>query len=82
MYIKHRVLKLAAPGQGYTHDDLPLKGAILALESRNANGHLSGNSAAPPVISGKLPIGFYQDIIHADLDGPRRRNVIMTLNRN
>ena len=86
MDVKQWLLKLPPPVQGDKHDDLPLRVDHPACEARNAHAHLHslllGDWTSLPVISGKLLLDLYQEIILVELDGPRRRNIIMTLKRN
>ncbi len=83
MDIKRWLFHLAPAGIGYMHDDLHLRKNIPADEPRNAHAHLQalllGNSVSIPVVDGRLAIGNYQDIIFVELDGPRERNVTLTL---
>ncbi len=52
-------------------------------EPENAHSHLRalilGNDVSIPFRNQKLLVGAYQDIILVELDGPRRREVIVSL---
>ncbi|MCL7474423.1 MAG: secondary thiamine-phosphate synthase enzyme YjbQ [ANME-2 cluster archaeon] len=58
---------------GYEHDRI----------DNNADAHLKavlpGSSETVPVIDGKLVLGTWQRIFFAELDGPRRRSVDVTV---
>ncbi len=75
--------RLAPPLQGYQHDDLHLRENIPEDEPKNAHSHLQalllGNSILIPFKDGKLMLGKYQEIILVELDGPRKRNVVIRI---
>jgi secondary thiamine-phosphate synthase enzyme len=62
---------LVPVGRGYHHDRI----------DRNAHAHLRsillGPSKTVPVKDGRLQLGTWQRIFLVELDGPRRRNVIV-----
>ena len=81
--LKQWLEKLAPPLQGYKHDDLHLRDNIPKDEPKNAHSHMQalllGNDVSVPFKNGKLQLGQYQDVILVDLDGPRERNVVVSI---
>ena len=75
--------ELAPPLQGYKHDDLNLRDNISEDEPKNAHAHMQalllGNDVSVPFNDGKLQLGQYQDVILVELDGPRKRNVVISV---
>ena len=75
--------ELAPPLQGYKHDDLNLRDNIPEDEPRNAHAHMQalllGNDVSVPFNNGKLQLGQYQEVILVELDGPRKRNVVISV---
>ena len=75
--------ELAPPLQGYKHDDLHLRDNIPEDEPKNAHSHMQalllGNDVSVPFKDGKLQLGQYQDVILVELDGPRERNVVISI---
>ena len=75
--------ELAPPLQGYKHDDLQLRDNIPEDEPKNAHSHMQalllGNDVSVPFKDGKLQLGQYQDVILVELDGPRQRNVVISI---
>ena len=75
--------ELAPPLQGYKHDDLHLRDNIPEDEPKNAHSHMQalllGNHVSVPFKDGKLQLGQYQDVILVELDGPRKRNVVISI---
>ena len=67
--------KLVPAGTGYRHDRI----------DNNADSHLRavllGASEALPILEGKLELGTWQRIFFAEMDGPRKRTVDITLLR-
>jgi secondary thiamine-phosphate synthase enzyme len=63
--------KLAPEGAGYQHD----------RSDGNAHAHLRatllGNSVALPIEQNRLLLGTWQRILFFELDGPRRRSVLV-----
>ena len=66
-----RLSSLAPPGDGYLHDRI----------DDNAHAHLQavllGNCQTIPVEEGCLVVGTWQRVLFVELDGPRRRNVLI-----
>lgn len=81
--IEHFFLELAPPTRPWLHNDLHLRPGIPADEPRNAHGHLIalmlGNHLSLPVQQGRLGLGTYQAVLLVELDGPRRREVLLQL---
>ncbi len=75
--------ELAPPLKGYKHDDLHLRDNIPEDEPKNAHAHLQalllGNEVSVPFKDGKLQLGQYQDLILVELDGPRERSVVVSI---
>ena len=75
--------EMAPIAQGYKHDDLHLRENIPEDEPKNAHSHLRalllGNHISVPFKDGKLQLGKYQDIIMVELDGPRDRNIVISI---
>jgi secondary thiamine-phosphate synthase enzyme len=65
--------KLIPPSAGYQHDRI----------DNNADAHLKavmlGSSETIPIIEGRLELGTWQRIFFVELDGPRKRNVNITI---
>lgn len=66
-----RLASLAPPRDGYLHDRI----------DDNAHAHLQavllGNSRTIPVEEGCLALGTWQRVLFVELDGPRRRSVLI-----
>ncbi len=81
--IEHFFLELAPPTRPWLHNDLHLRQGIPADEPRNAHSHLIalmlGNHLSLPVQQGRLGLGTYQAVLLVELDGPRRREVLLQL---
>lgn len=81
--IEHFFLELAAPDRPWFHNDLHLRPGIPADEPRNAHAHLIalmlGNQLSLPVVAGRLGLGRWQSVLFVELDGPRKREVLLTL---
>ena len=81
--IEHFFLELAPPTRPWLHNDLHLRPGIPADEPRNAHSHLIalmlGNHLSLPVQQGRLGLGTYQAVLLVELDGPRRREVLLQL---
>ena len=75
--------EMAPIAQGYKHDDLHLRENIPEDEPKNAHSHLRalllGNHVSVPFKNGKLQLGKYQEIIMVELDGPRERNIVISI---
>jgi secondary thiamine-phosphate synthase enzyme len=82
--IERFFLELAPPGRPWLHNDLHLRPGIPPDEPRNAHSHLIalmlGNHLSLPVQQGRLGLGTYQAVLLVELDGPRRREVLLQLN--
>lgn len=65
--------KIVPAGAGYRHDRI----------DNNADAHLRavllGNSKCIPVRGGRIVLGTWQSIFLAELDGPRKRTVDITV---
>ncbi len=75
-------LEKNAPGLGqYRHDDMEKRKGIPVDEPVNGHSHLKslimGASETIPVIGCSLKLGTWQRIFFVDLDGPRKRRMIM-----
>ncbi|MBI4240579.1 MAG: YjbQ family protein [Candidatus Rokubacteria bacterium] len=73
--IKTLLERLVKERSGYRHDDPRYSDC----ERGNAHAHLRamllGRSVALGVSGGELPLGRFQSIIFAELDGPRERTI-------
>jgi secondary thiamine-phosphate synthase enzyme len=80
--IKVYLRKLAPPSDKYLHNDLHLR-IVPPDEPMNAHSHLMAmtlsTSEVIPVIEGQLGLGTYQSVLFFDLDGPRKRTVIVQI---
>ncbi|ABL88371.1 protein of unknown function UPF0047 [Pyrobaculum islandicum DSM 4184] len=69
--ILNKVRALFPRGAGYRHDEI----------DDNANAHLAniflGFHLVMPVVNGELRRGTWQEIMLIEMDGPRRRNVVV-----
>ena len=76
-------LNKLAPKDAYLHDDLHLRKNIPPDEPMNARSHLMaialGTSEAIPVVDGTLALGTYQSVLFFELDGPRKRTVLVQI---
>jgi secondary thiamine-phosphate synthase enzyme len=77
-------LRRLAPSNGtYLHNDLDKRSNIPADEPRNAHAHLLAislhNSECIPIVESHLGLGTYQSILLIELDGPRKRQVLIQL---
>ncbi|MDK2834708.1 MAG: hypothetical protein PWR29_532 [Methanolobus sp.] len=65
--------KMIPQGAGYQHDRI----------DNNADAHLKavllGNSESIPVRDSRLVLGTWQSVFLAELDGPRKRNIDITV---
>jgi secondary thiamine-phosphate synthase enzyme len=70
---KNLLKKIVQDEAGYKHDRI----------DNNADSHLRslllGNSVNVPVENGRLELGTWQSIFFIELDGPRTRNIIVTV---
>lgn len=80
--IKVYLNKLVPPSAKYLHNDLHLRD-VPPDEPINAHSHLMSmmlnNSEVIPIIEGKLALGTWQSVLFLDLDGPRKRNVLIQI---
>ncbi len=78
--LKVYLRKLAPESDKYLHNDLHLRD-VPPDEPINAHSHLMAmtlnNSEVIPVVEGKLALGTWQSILFFELDGPRKRNVLV-----
>lgn len=74
--------KLAPESERYLHNDLHLRD-VPPEEPMNAHSHLIAmmlsTSEVIPVVGGKLALGTWQSILFFDLDGPRKRSVLVQI---
>lgn len=80
--LKTHFHKLAPPTDKYLHNDLHLRD-VPPDEPINAHSHLIAmmlnNSETIPLVDGKLALGTWQSVLFFELDGPRRRNVLIQI---
>lgn len=80
--IKVYLNKLAPETDKYLHNDLHLR-VVPPDEPMNAHSHLMAitlsTSEVIPIINGELGLGTWQSVLFFDLDGPRKRNVLVQL---
>ncbi|MEC4982992.1 MAG: secondary thiamine-phosphate synthase enzyme YjbQ [Oscillatoria sp. PMC 1068.18] len=80
--IKAHLDKLAPKDRKYLHNDLHLRD-VPPDEPINAHSHLMAimlnNSEYIPIVEGKLALGTWQSVLFFDLDGPRKRTVLIQL---
>ncbi len=78
--LKVYLRKLAPESDKYLHNDLHLRD-VPPNEPINAHSHLMAmtlnNSEVIPVVEGKLALGSWQSVLFFELDGPRKRNVLV-----
>ncbi|OZH56146.1 secondary thiamine-phosphate synthase enzyme [Hydrocoleum sp. CS-953] len=78
--LKVYLRKLAPESDKYLHNDLHLRD-VPPDEPINAHSHLMAmtlnNSEVIPVVSGKLALGTWQSVLFFELDGPRKRNLLV-----
>ncbi|MGD1805156.1 secondary thiamine-phosphate synthase enzyme YjbQ [Dapis sp. BLCC M126] len=78
--LKVYLRKLAPESDKYLHNDLHLRD-VPPDEPINAHSHLMAmtlnNSEVIPVVDGKLALGTWQSVLFFELDGPRKRNVLV-----
>ena len=83
--LKVYLRKLAPESDKYLHNDLHLRD-VPPDEPINAHSHLMAmtlnNSEVIPVVEGKLALGTWQSILFFELDGPRKRNVLVQVTGN
>ncbi|MBD2665534.1 hypothetical protein B6N60_05259 [Richelia sinica FACHB-800] len=78
--IKVFLRKLAPETDKYLHNDLHLRD-VPEDEPINAHSHLMAmmlsTSEVIPIIDSKLGLGTWQSILFFELDGPRKRNLLL-----
>lgn len=78
--LKVYLRKLAPEFDNYFHNDLHLRDVPID-EPINAHSHLMAmtlnNSEVIPILEGKLALGTWQSVLFFELDGPRKRNVLV-----
>ncbi|ACB39124.1 secondary thiamine-phosphate synthase enzyme YjbQ [Pyrobaculum neutrophilum] len=71
--ILNKLRALFPRGAGYRHDEI----------DNNANAHLAniflGFHLTMPVVEGELRRGTWQEVMLIEMDGPRRRNVVVVV---
>ena len=80
--IKVYLRKLAPESDRYLHNDLHLR-IVPEDEPMNAHSHLMAmtlsTSEVIPIIDGKLALGTWQSVLFFDLDGPRKRTLLVQI---
>lgn len=80
--IKVYLRKLAPESDRYLHNDLHLR-IVPEDEPMNAHSHLMAmtlsTSEVIPIIDGKLALGTWQSVLFCDLDGPRKRTLLVQI---
>ena len=80
--IKVYLRKLAPEGERYLHNDLHLR-IVPDDEPMNAHSHLMAmtlsTSEVIPIVDGKLGLGTWQSVLFFDLDGPRKRTLLVQI---
>ncbi len=80
--IKVHLEKLAPKNARYLHNDLHLRD-VPPDEPINAHSHLMAmmlnTSEVIPIVEGKLGLGTWQSVLFLDLDGPRKRTVLLQI---
>ena len=75
--------RLVPTARGYLHNDLGLRGPVPAEETPNGDAHckamLLRTSETLAVRNGELQLGRWQRIFFVELDGARRRSVLITI---
>jgi secondary thiamine-phosphate synthase enzyme len=70
---KNLLKKIVLDDAGYKHDRI----------DNNADSHLRslllGNGVSVPVDNGRMDLGIWQSIFFIELDGPRTRNITVTV---
>ncbi len=79
--IKRFLEKKAPPFKSYMHDNIEKRHDVPVDEPANAHSHLKaiimGASESIPVIGSSLVLGRWQRIFFVDLDGPRKRRMLV-----
>ncbi|MCT7957703.1 secondary thiamine-phosphate synthase enzyme YjbQ [Laspinema palackyanum] len=80
--IKVYLEKLAPPDAKYLHNDLHLR-VVPPDEPINGHSHLMAitlnNSEYIPIVEENLALGTWQSVMLIDLDGPRKRNLLIQI---
>ena len=80
--IKQHFAKLAPGDAKYLHNDLHLR-EVPPDEPENAHSHLIAmmlnNSETIPIVDGNLALGTYQSILFFELDGARKRQILVQI---
>ncbi len=80
--IKVHLEKLAPKDAKYLHNDLHLRD-VPPDEPINAHSHLMAmmlsSSEVIPIVDGQLGLGTWQSVLFFDLDGPRKRTVLLQI---
>ena len=80
--IKNHFTLIAPADAKYLHNDLHLRD-VPPDEPENAHSHLIAlmlnNSETIPIVDGKLALGTYQSILFFELDGARKRNILVQI---
>lgn len=80
--IKVYLQKLAPEADKYLHNDLHLR-IVPPDEPMNAHSHLIAmtlnNSEIIPIVDGKLGLGTWQSVLFIELDGPRKRTLLLQI---
>jgi secondary thiamine-phosphate synthase enzyme len=79
---KNMLRELCPSERGYNHNDMSRRKPPIAVDERpNAHSHLMhlllSTSETIPVIDGRLALGTWQRVFLVELDGPRRRQVMI-----
>lgn len=80
--VKIHLSKLAPESGSYLHNDLHLRD-VPEDEPINAHSHLMAmmlsSSEVIPIVDGKLALGTWQSVLFFELDGPRKRAVLIQI---
>jgi len=80
--VKVHLRKLAPESAKYLHNDLHLRD-VPPDEPENAHSHLMAmmlsSSEVIPVLGGTLALGTWQSVLFFELDGPRKRTVLVQI---
>jgi secondary thiamine-phosphate synthase enzyme len=80
--IKTHLEKLAPESDSYLHNDLHLRD-VPDNEPMNAHSHLMAmmlsTSEVIPIVDGQLALGTWQSVLFFELDGPRKRTVLVQI---
>ncbi|MBF2018747.1 MAG: YjbQ family protein [Hydrococcus sp. C42_A2020_068] len=79
--LKSYLRKLAPQSEKYLHNDLHLRSNIPLDEPMNAHSHLMAmtlsTSEVIPIVDSKLGLGTWQSVLFCELDGPRKRTLLI-----